>query len=259
MGKGIFWNWHVAYGEFIGTFILTITILFAVLMTGSEKFGLNTKWKKKSFQATTISSAVVVGIVTAHMFGGTGFINPAIAMLAAVLIKNIDSFWYIAGFEMLGGLFAGIILILVIRLHNLGIKNNVDKIDITKIFSYNKQTILKSQGSELLSNTLWLLPIAGLLIGVFHQDPAGNLGNDGFTSVFQLSMVAAFGLAIVILSLGEIGAANLNPGVWFGEFFVKVFAQKSITQIELTKEVLTSVNAMIVGAFTGSLALLTTV
>ena len=256
MGNNIFWNWHVAYGEMIGTFILTITILFAVLISNNESFGLNTKWKKKFFQATVISSSVVVGIVTAHMFGGTGFINPAIAMLASVLTKNFDSFWYISAAEFFGGILASLVFLTSISLYNLNIKNNKDKITLFKIFSYNKQSILKSQGSELLSNILWLLPIAGLLIGVFYANP--TLGNAGFNSIFELAMVAAFGLLIIILALGEIGVANLNPAVWLGELIIKIFSQKSITLVELGKEVLTTLNAFAVGAFTGSLALLST-
>ncbi len=245
-------EWLQCIGELIGSLILTLGIIMAQYTTKSKSLGLDTKFKQRLFLGLAIMASVVIGISAAAGIGGSGYINPAIALMHTIAAnKSWTIFIAKFGFEMIGGAIAGLLAIATIKMIQ---KANSEAPLLSEIFTLPAQSAIKTTGIEWLANIFWLLPIVCFLIG--HGEVGGTATHAlRMGDVFSIALAAGFAILFVILVIDEYGGANLNPQVWFGIFVGKLIVNlKGFTKQHVVNASLGLVNVMACGAVFGGIA-----
>ncbi|MCR8613074.1 MAG: hypothetical protein NC236_01170 [Mycoplasma sp.] len=234
------WDAKFAISEMIGSFILSFGVFMLIFASKSKALGLDSKLKVKGLMAVGIMALVVIGITTAVGLGagnGHGLINPAIAMIVAVLEKEYLFLPSVIGFELLGGLLAGAFALFTIKMINSEIKAN-------EVFVLSEQPVKKAIGMELFANVFWLLPVLG---GVMLLGP--DFGG------FQIALFAGFAIVVAIFVAEEHGAANLNPQIWFGKVVMAIIVgdKGSVTGKKIATELTSVASVMAIGAALGGM------
>ncbi|MCK5945689.1 MAG: aquaporin [Mycoplasmataceae bacterium] len=247
-------KWH-EIGEMMGSFVLTFAALLAIFLVKSKKYGIDTNLKKRMFLALSISSAVVLGVVTAIGFGGHGQINPAVTLMVAGMEGEYQEVPAAIGFQLIGATAAALMVVLTVNLWG-------QKEILVESFNYNKQTPAKSAGIEFVGNILWLLPIAGMLAFMVKYNHMGAIPKIRDESLdfhtfghFQLAISAFFAKFLLISIFEEFGAANFNSQVVFGKWVVTAIAHKGkITRRQFFSEGAAVTTTLAIGAALGPLA-----
>ena len=242
------WDWSLktAMGEMIGSFMLTLGIIFISLMVKRKSMHNISMLAKRLFKATSVFTIVVISITTAKGFGAPGAINPAIALMIK-LYEGWSQFIIIVVFDFIGGILGALAFLLFAYVYNQCKENN-EKIVVSNMFKFSEQSLTKSFAMEGIANIFWYLPVMGMVM--LHLKESGNVAGE-----FFIPIIAGFAIFTVLIIIPEIGVANLNPQVWFGEFILKLIGSKgSINSKQLISELSGLLSTFAIAAIIGAIA-----
>ncbi len=245
-------SWVFISSEAITGFIWALGALFLYLLVKNEKFGLDTKWKKRGFAGIFIIALVTMSMFSGLAFGsgkfmttgkqegGHGWGNPALAMgMAMTQVQHVFREMNVlvlgilyAVFQFIGAAAAGVAFIILMVIYNK-VADQDDKIVLKDLFKWNEEHVVIAGGKNAIAAFMITLAFLGGSVLAAWPTPFPTSDVSRVMGIFATAAATGFAVAV----FGVEGIITFNPAVWLGAFIVKFFAQRKINLQQLTKEI----------------------
>jgi len=179
------WNTNIFLTELFGTLVLLFGVMGTTYATKLKSF----KWTgftKHLFVAVGVGMSLAIAVFVGEIEGGNGWVNPAVAVMAAIGKDNYSNLLPALTGEFLGGIVGMLIPLVLIKITS----------DVTfKEDEVEGFTIKKLVAGEFLGSILFL---AGVAVAVFGGSTFK--ANSGFiVGMAVMIAIAVFGSGNVLL------------------------------------------------------------